>query len=463
MAVNKRLIAAVLLLIVFTFNANFAFSSEETVVKELTIKADKIVIVNSGAEPSAPAAKESEPAPAEKDVGGILSEFMKKHDLKLFLSEIKERLRQIEFLRELGSWKLFFLIGGIGLSFLAIKMLGMIFGHIFKKFLADRTKMELDRLLIHALSPPVGVFLFSIGVFFSSAPLFSSFSDTVRIWIGKFFLAVYAACMAWAFFRLVAVADFYVQKLVKNSKNTLDDQIAGLFRKTLKVLIIAVSVMLIGQNVLGLQLTALIAGAGVAGLAIAFAAQDTIGNLFGSIMIILDKPFKLGDTITVLDVTGSVESIGFRSTRIRNFDGQVVAIPNKELASTKILNITLRPFIKFIHNFTVTYDTAPDKMERAIQILHEIYDNHEGMAEDKAPKIFFNLFNDWSLNIMVIVWYHPGDYMLAQEWNHKMNLQVLRRFNDEGIDFAFPSNTTYLAYDQKRKLEIAIDRKGELN
>ena len=438
-----------------------SFSAEETVVKELTIKADKIVIVNSGAEPSISGVKESEPPPVEKDFGSILSEFMKKYDLKLFLSEIKARLGKIEFLRELGSWKLFFLIGGIGLSFLAVKMLGMIFGHIFKKFLADRTKMELDNLLIHALSPSVGVFLFSIGVFFSSAPLFSSLSDTVRVYIGKFFLAVYAAAAAWAVFRLVAVVDYYVQKLVKSSENTLDDQIAGLFRKTLKVVIVAVAVMLIGQNILGLQLTTLIAGAGVAGLAIAFAAQDTIGNLFGSVMLILDKPFKVGDVVTSLDVTGSVESIGFRSTRIRNFDGQVVAIPNKELANTKILNITSRPFIKFIHNFTVTYDTAPDKMERAIQILHEIYDNHEGMAEDKTPKIFFNSFNDWALNIIVIVWYHPGDYMLAQEWNHKMNLQVLRRFNADGIDFAFPSNTTYLAYDKKRKLEIAIDRKGE--
>lgn len=458
----KKFLLSAILSAVFLCNA---FSAEEA-VKEVTIRADKIVIVESGKDGSekqtelAPAKEvAAAQAPAEKDVGAIFADFMKKHDFKLFLSEIGERLNKITFLHELGSWKMLFLIIGICVSFFLIKLLKMLSERVLKKIVAEKTKAEVDNLFIDALTPPVGAFIFSLGVFFSSAPLFTVLSDGARGIIGKFFLAIYAMCGAWAVYRLVAIIDHYVQKLVKRTENTLDDQIVGLFKRTLKVLIVAASIMLIGQNILGLQLTTLIAGAGVAGLAIAFAAQDTIGNLFGSIMLILDKPFQVGDVITTMDITGSVESIGFRSTRIRNMDGQVVAIPNKELANTKILNITSRPFIKFVYNFTVTYDTTPEKMERAIQILHEIYDNHEGMKEDKQPKIFFNAFNDWALNIQVIVWFHPGDYMNAQEWNHKMNLQVLLRFNEEGIDFAFPSNTTYLAYDQKRKLEIAIDRK----
>lgn len=457
----KKIMLAAMSSTAFLLNS---FAADDA-AREITIKADKIVIVESGRDSSekqtelAPAKDPAAvPEPAEKDIGAIFADFMKKHDFKLFLSQIGERLDKIAFLHELGSWKLLFLIIGICVSFFLIKLLKLLSERVLKKFVAEKTKAEVDNLFIDALTPPVGAFVFSLGVFFSSAPLFTVLSDGARGIIGKFFLAIYAMCGAWAVYRLVSVVDHYVQKLVKSTENTLDDQIAGLFRKTLRVLIVAAAIMLIGQNILGLQLTTLIAGAGVAGLAIAFAAQDTIGNLFGSIMLILDKPFQVGDVITTMDITGSVESIGFRSTRIRNLDGQVVAIPNKELANTKILNITSRPFIKFTHNFTVTYDTTPEKMERAVQILHEIYDNHEGMKEDKAPKIFFNSFNDWALNIMVVVWFHPGDYLLAQEWNHKMNLQVLRRFNDDGIDFAFPSNTTYLAYDQKRKLEISIDK-----
>ncbi|MEJ5366302.1 MAG: hypothetical protein WHS86_14475 [Desulfosoma sp.] len=103
-----------------------------------------------------------------------------------------------------------------------------------------------------------------------------------------------------------------------------------------------------------------------------------------------------------------------------------------------------------------TYDTPPEKVELAVEILQEILENHEGMHPDFPPRVVFNGFNDWSLNIMVIAWYHPPEYWAYQAWLQKTCLAILKAFNEEGIDFAFPSRTIYLANDDRRQLKLRM-------
>jgi len=138
----------------------------------------------------------------------------------------------------------------------------------------------------------------------------------------------------------------------------------------------------------------------------------------------------------------------------------LASVDVRQVADEAAENIGRRPYIKQVNNFTLVYDTPPNKMERAIEILHEILDGHEGQDPEKPPRVYFNSFNDWALNILVIVWYHPGDYFAFQEWNHKTNLEILRRFNEEGLEFAFPTNTTYLAYDPNRRLSVNVEKGG---
>lgn len=121
-----------------------------------------------------------------------------------------------------------------------------------------------------------------------------------------------------------------------------------------------------------------------------------------------------------------------------------------------------RPHIRWLTNITVTYDTPPDKVEKAVTIIRETLENHEGMHPDYPPRVFFNGFNDWSLNIMVIAWYHPPDYWPMQEWLQRTCLEILRRFNAERIEFAFPSRTVYLANDDARQLKLEM-LKGEVD
>jgi len=157
---------------------------------------------------------------------------------------------------------------------------------------------------------------------------------------------------------------------------------------------------------------------------------------------------------------GVVEAVGFRTTRIRTLTGHLVTIPNEKVVNSGLENIGKRPHIRWLTNITITYDTPPDRVEKAVSIISKILDNHEGMHPDFPPRVYFNGFNDWSLNIMVITWYHPANYWDMQEWLQRTCLEILRRFNDEGIDFAFPSRTLYLANDDKRQVKLKM-LKGE--
>ena len=161
----------------------------------------------------------------------------------------------------------------------------------------------------------------------------------------------------------------------------------------------------------------------------------------------------MGDRIVVGGTDGPVEEVGLRSTRIRTLDGHLVTIPNGTLAHEKIQNISKRPYIKRVANITVTYDTPPEKVERAVEIIKDLLENHEGMSPDLPPRVVFNEFLDAALNILVIYWYSPPNYWDFLAFNQRINLEILRRFNEEGIEFAFPTQTLYLAGDPNRPLD----------
>lgn len=262
-------------------------------------------------------------------------------------------------------------------------------------------------------------------------------------------------------FHLVDVIDFGLGRLAAKTRSRMDDMLVPMVRKSLRITIVILVLVQIAQTLSDKPLTSIIAGLGVGGLAVALAAQETLKNFFGSLVIFADKPFELGDRIVVDGFDGPVEEVGFRSTRIRTLDGHLVTIPNGELANKTIQNIGKRPYIRRVANITITYDTPPEKVERAVEIIKEILKDHEGMHPDLPPRVFFNEFNDASLNILVIYWFHPPDYWAFQQFNQRVNMEILRRFNAEGIEFAFPTQTLYLAGDPKRPLVVGSYPAGD--
>jgi MscS family membrane protein len=173
-------------------------------------------------------------------------------------------------------------------------------------------------------------------------------------------------------------------------------------------------------------------------------------------MILLDKPFAVGERVVVDGYDGTVEEVGFRSTKIRTLTGHQVTMPNDRTASNTVENIGRRPHIRRLLNVTITYDTPPEKVARGVEIIRELLDNHEGMSPDFPPRVFFSDFNDCSLNIAVFYWYYPPDYWKFMEFSESFNFRLLRAFEAEGIEFAFPTRTMYLANDDRRQLALRM-------
>jgi MscS family membrane protein len=351
-------------------------------------------------------------------------------------------------------------------------LITLIFARIVRWFIENyaikfsiKTATKVDDIFFHAIGKPISLFIFSIGFFASSWPLTNLMATPIKIIFGRLCLALGAISVAWGIYRLTEVINYILTQLAEKTDNNLDDLIVGVIRKTIKVVIVVVSVLFIGQNILTINITTLLAGAGVMGLAIAFAAQDTIANFFGSLMLILDQPFRVGDIISVSGFKGSIEHVGFRSTRIRTLDGHMVSLPNKALANADIENIAKRPYIKHKIALGLTYDTGFDKMKQAVTILHKLLDQQECINPDHLPRIVFENFGDFSLNIGITIWWHQKnkkgeyinpDYATFVDWLHTTDMEILRIFDKEGLEFAFPTTTTYLAGDAKRKPEIEM-------
>jgi MscS family membrane protein len=255
-------------------------------------------------------------------------------------------------------------------------------------------------------------------------------------------------------YNLVDIIEFYALRYAEKTETKLDDMLVPILKKSLRVLVIIVACLHLYNAITDQPITTLLAGLGLGGLAFALAAQDTLKNVFGFVMIVLDRPFVVGERIDFDGHDGVVESVGFRSTRLRRLDGHLVTVPNSRAADSVIHNIGRRPYIRRVMNVTITYDTPLAKVDTAVKILEDILRDHEGMNAEFPPRVYFSDFNADSLNLLVIYWYFPPDYWNFMAHAQRVNLELMRRFEEEGIEFAFPTQTVYLAGDEKRRVTL---------
>ncbi|UCC56700.1 MAG: mechanosensitive ion channel family protein, partial [Gammaproteobacteria bacterium] len=254
----------------------------------------------------------------------------------------------------------------------------------------------------------------------------------------------------------------------------IEQQLVRLGVRMLTILV-AVIIVIEGMQQIGFSLATLVAGAGVTGLAIALAAQDTLKNVFGGLLLAMDRPFEAGQRVKIKGYEGYIQEVGLRSTRVRTLNGHEIIIPNEEAGRIEVENIGRRPYIRRDLNVTITYDTPPEKITRAVEILEEILavpetspdevvtksdrerEPHPNEAINQPgfpPRVYFNDLNADSLNLLVVYWFHPPEHWQSLEFAHRVNMQIMERFKAEGIDFAFPSQTMYLAGDSKRPLNL---------
>ncbi len=322
-------------------------------------------------------------------------------------------------------------------------------------------KISWIRLFLIALNKPLSLFILIYGAYGALTPIFGHFQsdeggNLVHFAAQKAFQIGGSIAIIWFVFSLVNLIDARLKRWAEGTESTIDNILVPLVGKTLRVFIVIVGGMLAIQNLTGIEIGPLVASLGIGGVAVALAAKDSIANFFGTLTIIFDKPFQVGERIVIDDYDGTVEHVGFRSTRIRTLAGHLVTIPNEKLINSGLENIGKRPHIRWLTNIGITYDTPPDKVERAVAIINDILENHEGMDPEFPPRVAFNNFNDWSLNILVVAWYHPPEYWEYTAWLERTCLEIMRRFKVEGIEFAFPTRTLYMANDDKRQLKLEL-------
>jgi len=322
--------------------------------------------------------------------------------------------------------------------------------------LRDKDEKARLRLLLNATLWPIRLLLLAIAIY-ATQEILKLPATTDRI-IEMMTNVVGTLVIVIFLYQMLDVVEYEVTKFVKRDDNEFDMNFVQMVRIVSKVLIVLVGSIYLLKAATGKPMTTLLAGLGIGGLAVALAAQDTLKNLFGSFMIMMDKPFKVGDRVVAEGFDGYVEEIGFRSTRLRSLTGHLISMPNEKVASVSIENIGMRHSIRRYSNITITYDTPVEKVERAVSIIKEILKDHEGMDPDHPPKVYFNDFNDVSLNIAMFYWFHPPDYWEAMRFSEEVNLRIMRAFEAEGIEFAFPTTTTYLAQDDRRPLTISLSK-----
>ena len=345
-----------------------------------------------------------------------------------------EHLKQTFYGNTLLDWliSLAVIVG----SLIVARLLYWFFGNIVRK-LTSKTETRLDDIIVDMIEEPVVFALGLGGVWYGISML--TLPEGLNLWIAKVAHILIVLSVGWLIVRLFdALVKEYIVPLTEKSDTDLDDQLLPVARKGVKFIVWGLTIV-IALNNAGYDVGALLAGLGIGGLALAMAAKDTVSNIFGGFTIFTDRPFTLGDRIKVAGFDGVVTEIGIRSTRLQTLAGTLVTIPNREFTDNPVENISSEPSRKITLDLGLTYDTQPEGMRRAQEILREIVSGQEG-TEEKIL-LAFNGFGDFAMNIMLIYYITKGADILGVQ--NDINLSILERFNAEKLEFAFPTQTIF--------------------
>ncbi len=254
----------------------------------------------------------------------------------------------------------------------------------------------------------------------------------------------------FVFLKLVNVVVSVYAYYANRTESKLDDQLIPIVRDFLHIMVVIAGVLHM-VTLFGVNPTTVLTGASIGGLAVALAAQDTVKNLIGTVMIFLDKPFHIGDWIEAGEVVGTVEKVGFRSTIVRASNTSIYQIPNSMLSEMVVNNFGLRAFRLYRTELGIRYDTSPEKIEEFVEGIREIVRTHPDTRKD-AFNIEFTGFGDSALNIFVNIYLPTRAWDTELAAKHSINMLILNLSYKVGVDFAFPSQT--LMIEQFPKIQI---------
>ncbi len=305
------------------------------------------------------------------------------------------------------------------------------------KRLTARTRTNIDDLIVDMVEEPFIVALTIAGILVGLSTL--SLSLGARATIAGLRQFVIIMCITWLIARIIeAVFTQLIAPMASKTENDLDDQLLPLVRKGSKVAVWSLGTI-VALNNAGYNVGALIAGLGIGGLALAMAAKDTVSNVFGGFTVFTDRPFVMNDRVRVAGFDGVIKEVGIRSTRLQTLDGPIVTIPNSTFSDSPVVNVTLEPSRKITMDIGLTYDTSPEAMQGAMDLLRELTGAMDEIEDNVV--IAFDAFGDSAMIIKLVYCIKKGSDIMAVKT--RLNMDILRRFSAEKLEFAYPTQTIY--------------------
>ncbi len=332
---------------------------------------------------------------------------------------------------------------GLFLWILMALIIRKLFERILTQYLsgwAKKTRIEWDDLLVESIQKPLSLIVLIGFLLLSYTNL--QFGVSTNLYLSKILNISLSVAVFWVIYNLIDVFAEYLTHVTGKTENSLDDQLVPLIRKTLRVFIVVLGVIVILQNN-GFNVASLIAGLGIGGLAVALAAKDTLANFFGSITIFVDRPFRMGDWIKTSAAEGTVEEVGFRSTRIITFYNSVISVPNSSLANSEIDNLGMRKYRRLKTILNLTYTTSPEQMEAFVEGIKAIVKANSNFRQDYY-EIHFHAFGAHSLDVLVYVFFSVPDWSTELQQRHNFLLEILRLAKALEVEFAFPTQTLHI-------------------
>ncbi len=328
------------------------------------------------------------------------------------------------------------------LLFIALLARRIVSGVVFAllRKVASRTKSTFDDKLFLSLETPAAFLIMVVGVLAALRVL--RLSPEADFYIGTGSRVAFSLAIFWLLWRLLSAALEHGNELAK-AKGASISAFMPWIKKTLLTGFAVVATLLTVQS-LGYDVKAILAGLGIGGLAFALAAQDTLANIFGAIVVAVDQPFKIGEVVRIGTNVGIVEDIGLRSTRIRMIDRSLMVVPNKTVASETITNLSRFTQRRCEQVVGLTYDTKPDDMNAIVEEFKQII-LAEPEIDQTSVMVFFRDYSASSLDIWVVYMAQGPDFQAFMRMRQRINLDFMRAVDARGLSFAFPTQTLHFA------------------
>lgn len=264
----------------------------------------------------------------------------------------------------------------------------------------------------------------------------------IKMLISKGFSLIFIYSICWILLSMINFIGLILLKKAESTENKMDDQLIPFIVEIGKILVYILGVFIVMGNIFNVNIAALATGLGIGGVALAMASKESLENLLGSFTIFFDQPFTVGDVVTVGAVTGTIEKVGFRSTRIRTFDKSLVTLPNKKMIDAELDNLGLRSVRRVKFNVGLTYETSPDQIRSIVYDIQEMINQHE--KTNQEGRVRFQEFGASSLDVMVIYFVDSPRWEDLIDVKEDINYKIMEIVKKHKSDFAFPSRTVYL-------------------